>query len=308
MIVVFGSLNIDMVMKVETMPRPGDTVLCPSYQMVPGGKGANQAVAAARAGASVKLFGKIGDDEFGRIVMGSLRDSSIDLTGVGVSKESSTGCAAIAVDGRGENMITVASGANLDARENEIPNFLLSKDTTLLLQMETSVQENWNLIHRAKKFGARVILNLAPAHEVPQDILKILDVLVFNQIESTVLGLHLGFEVISPVVIARRIAANFGITCVVTLGKQGSMACSPEGAWEVGTMEIEAVDTTAAGDAFVGVLAASIEKGMDLPSSLRRASVASGLTCLQKGAQTSLPTDKTIEANLQKVALPRRNV
>lgn len=306
MIVVFGSLNIDMVMQVEQMPRPGETVLCPRYQMVAGGKGANQAVAAAKAGTEVKLFGKVGDDEFGRIVLSSLRNSNVDLTGVGLSQDNSTGCAAITVDAHGENMITVASGANLYAQEKEIPNFLLSEKTTLLLQMETPVQENWRLIHRAKKFGAKIILNLAPAHKIPQDILQSLDVLVMNQIEANFLALHLGFEVISPMVAVRRIAANYGITCIVTLGKQGAMACSPQGIWEVDAMAIEAIDTTAAGDAFVGVLASSMEKGMDLPASLRRASVASGLTCLKHGAQTSLPTDQEIEATLQKVSIPRR--
>lgn len=306
MIVVFGSLNIDMVMQVEQMPRPGETVLCPHYQMVAGGKGANQAVAAAKTGTSVKLFGQVGDDEFGRMILRALRDSNVDLMGVRTSKNHSTGCAAISVDAFGENMITVASGANLYAYEKEIPDFLLSKETTLLLQMETSAQENWQLIRRAKKFGANIILNLAPAHEVPQDILQSVDVLVMNQIEATHLALHLGFEVISPMVAVRRISANYGITCIVTLGKQGAMACSPQGIWEVEAMTIEAVDTTAAGDAFVGVLASSIEQEMDLPSALRRASVASGLTCLKYGAQTSLPTSTEIETNLQKVPIPRR--
>src|ERR1700722_13369945 len=101
MIVVFGSLNIDMVMRLEKMPRPGDTVLCPAYQMVAGGKGANQAVAAVKAGASVKLFGKVGDDEFGRTVLKSLKESSVDLTGVGISKESPSGCAAVCIDAQG---------------------------------------------------------------------------------------------------------------------------------------------------------------------------------------------------------------
>lgn len=306
MIVVFGSLNIDMVMKVEKMPRPGDTVLCPSYRMVAGGKGANQAVAASKAGASVKLFGKVGDDEFGRIVLAALRDSSIDLTGVSVSKESSTGCATICVNSQGENMITVASGANLNVLEDEIPDFLLAKGNTLLLQMETPVKENWRIIRRAKKFGARIILNLAPAHDIPQDILESLDILVLNQIEATLLALHLGFDVISPTVAARRIAANYDITCVVTLGNLGAIACSSEGTWEVKAMEIEAVDTTAAGDAFVGVLAASLDKGEEMPIALRRASVASGLACLNAGAQTSLPTIPQIEAHLKKVPLPRQ--
>jgi ribokinase len=306
MIVVFGSLNIDMVMRVEKMPRPGDTVLCPSYKMVPGGKGANQAVAAAKAGAPVKLFGKIGDDEFGRLALNSLKETSIDLMGVVVSEESSTGCASVCVNAQGENMITVASGANLNAQEKEVPNFLLSKETTLLLQMETPVEENWNIIRRAKKFGAYIILNLAPAENVPQDILQSLNVLVMNQSEAALLALHLGFDVISPTVAARRIAANFGITCVVTLGGEGAIACSPKGTWEVKAMEIEPVDTTAAGDAFVGVFAAALDSGADMATALRRASVASGLACLKPGAQVSLPTLSEIEAHLKKIPLPRQ--
>lgn len=306
MIVVFGSLNLDMVMRIEKMPRPGDTVLCPSYQMIAGGKGANQAVAAAKGGASVKLFGEVGDDEFGRRILSSLQNSSVDLVGVDINQNLSTGCAAICVDARGENMITVASGANLEAREAKIPDFLLSKETTLLLQMETPAEENWKLIRRAKKFGAKIILNLAPAYDIPPDILNILDALVVNQVESTLLGLHLGFEVISPAVVARRVATQFDLMCIVTLGKQGAIACTPNETWKVQAMEIEAVDTTAAGDAFVGVFAASLDRDIDLLGALRRASVASGLACLQKGAQMSLPTIQQIEENLKVIPLPRR--
>jgi ribokinase len=306
MIVVFGSLNMDMVMHLEKMPRPGDTVLCPNYQRVPGGKGANQAVAAAKAGASVKLFGQIGDDEFGREILTSLKSSVVDTVGVVFNKEAPTGCAMVCVNSHGENMIAVASGANLEAREAEIPNFLLSKETTLLLQMETQVDENWKLIRRAKKYGARIILNLAPAHDIPQDVLQSIDILVLNQIEATLLALHLGFDVISPAVLAKRVAANYGITCIVTLGREGAMACTPEESWGVSAMEIEAVDTTAAGDAFVGVLAASLDDNMDLPLALRRASVASGLACLNRGAQVSLPSSRQIEEHIENVTLPRR--
>lgn len=306
MIIVFGSLNIDMVMRLEKMPRPGETVLCPRYELVAGGKGANQAVAAAKAGAVVKLFGTLGDDELGRVVLAALKASSVDLMGVLVSKESPTGCATVCVDDHGENMIIVASGANLDAREAEIPSFLLAEGITLLLQMETLPEENWKLIRRAKKSGAKVMLNLAPAQDVPREVLKNLDYLVMNQNEANLLALYLGFEVISPTVAAKRVAAQFGMTCIVTLGREGAIACTPEVTWEVKAMEIEAVDTTAAGDAFVGVLATSLDSGMDLPNTLRRASVASGLACLHKGAQSSLPTSQQIDKALTKVPLPRR--
>jgi len=306
MIVVFGSLNIDMVMQLDKMPRPGETVLCPNYQLISGGKGANQAIAAANTGASVKLFGKVGQDEFGRIVMASLKKTSVDLVGVSESQAASTGCAAIYVDKQGENIIAVASGANLEAREDEIPDYLLSHETTLLVQMETPAEENWKLIRRAKKYGARVLLNLAPAYPIPEDIFPHLDVLILNQVEAALLALELHFEVISPLVVPRRLAARYGITCIVTLGKQGSIACSPDGTWEVKAMDVQVVDTTAAGDAFVGVLAASLDTGMDLPLALRRASVASGLACLHKGAQASLPTNRQIEENLKQVMVPRR--
>ncbi|HUX79712.1 MAG TPA: ribokinase [Alphaproteobacteria bacterium] len=306
MIIVFGSLNIDMVMRLEKMPRPGETVLCPRYQLVAGGKGANQAVAAAKSGVSVKLFGTVGDDELGRTVLDALKESPVDIMGVLVNKALPTGCATVCVDAEGENMIIVASGANLNASESEIPSFLLAEGTTLLLQMETPPEENWKLIQRAKKSGAKIILNFAPAQDIPRNVLESLDYLVMNQNEANLLALYLGFEVISPTVTAKRTAAHFGMTCIVTLGKIGAVACTSEGTWEVKAMEIEAVDTTAAGDAFVGVLAASLDSGMDLPNALRRASVASGLACLNRGAQSSLPTSQEIDKELTKVPLPRK--
>lgn len=306
MIIVFGSMNVDVIMSVPSMPRPGDTVLCPAYTRVAGGKGANQALAAARAGGNVKLFGKVGADEFGREALINLKEANVDLTGVTTTEDASTGCAMICVDPSGENMITVASGANMHSKQDEVPDFLLDKGNTLLLQMETPCEENWKLIKRAKKYGAQVILNLAPAKDIPIDIIESLDVLILNQIEATTLALHLGFDVISPSVAARRIAANFGIICVVTLGADGSLACSPNAVWEVKAMDINAQDTTAAGDAFVGVLAASLDSGAELPLSLRRASAASGLACGQLGAQTSLPSLTSIDQSLNRIPLPRK--
>lgn len=303
MIVVFGSVNVDMVMVVKTMPRPGDTVLSPSYKMIPGGKGANQAVAAARAGSEVKFFGSVGQDDFGKFAVSAMEEASVDLTGISKCTEP-TGCAMVCVDATGENMISVASGANDKADQSKIPDFLLSKGNTVLLQLETPAQQNWNLIERAKKIGARTILNLAPAHNVPVNILESIDILVLNQIEATTLALHLGFDVISPTVAARRIATNFGITCVVTLGAEGAIACSPEGVWQVQAMKIDAVDTTAAGDAFVGVLAASLDGGLSLPEALNRASAASGLACTTSGAQSSLPHQSAINEAVHNLSAP----
>lgn len=307
MIVIFGSLNVDMVMRMEHLPRPAETVLCPSYQLVPGGKGANQAVAASKSGGEVKLFGKIGDDEFGRLLMDNFRQTNIDLVGVILDKKNATGCASICVDAKGENMISVASGANFHLKEKEVPDFLLGEGTTLLLQMETDAEENWKLIRRAKKFGAKVILNIAPVFDVPEDIFEIVDYVIMNQLEAATLGLYLGYEVVSPTIVSRRMAATYGHTCIVTLGAEGAIASSAQDVWQVKAMEIDPVDTTAAGDAFIGILAQGIDSRMDLPMALRRASVGSGLACMTSGAQSSLPSADAIDANLAKVALPTRN-
>lgn len=306
MIVVFGSLNMDMVMQLERLPRSGDTVLCPHYQLVPGGKGANQAIAAAKAGADVKFYGRVGNDNFGQVLLDSVSSAGIDLIGLKKSTDLPTGCAMVCVDEGGENMITVATGANLETKESEIPGFLLSKGSTLLLQMETCLEENWKLIKRAHKIGARIILNLAPVSTIPHDILKCLDILVVNQSEAAYLGLQLGFEVISPFIVAKRLAMSFELTCIVTLGKEGALACTSEGTWDVGSLPVRAVDTTAAGDAFVGVLAATLDEGGNLSTALQRASVAGGLACINKGAQTSLPTASEIEANLDKLTVTLR--
>lgn len=308
MIVVFGSLNVDMVMKVGKLPHPGDTVLCPNYQKTAGGKGANQALAASQSGAVVNFFGKIGDDIFGDTVLEGLKKSSVNLEGVTKATQTPTGCATVCVDPQGKNMIIVASGANLRAREADVPDSLLTPETTLLIQMETPVEENWKLIHRAKKAGARILLNLAPAYKVPDEILQMLDFLIMNETEATTLALFLGFDVISPTAAARRISATFDITCIVTLGKDGAIAYSNQGIWSVKAMDIQAVDTTAAGDTFVGGLAASLDRGEGFPQALQWASVASGLTCLHTGAQSSIPHQAQIEANLQNVPLPRQGV
>ncbi len=174
--------------------------------------------------------------------------------------------------------------------------------------MEVPPEQNWNLINRAHAKGARIILNLAPAQAIPEDILQKLSFLVLNQIEATMLALHLGFDVISPTIAARRIASKYGVTTIVTLGAEGAFACNALESWSVPAMSIKAIDTTAAGDAFVGVFAASLDKGYPIDQALRRSAVASGLTCLTVGAQPSLPTTKQIDDALSKVPTPRRAI
>ena len=309
MIVVFGSLNLDLVMAVEALPRPGETVLSAGYQAVPGGKGANQAVAARRAGAQVRMYGMLGDDDFGRRVRESLESAGVDGAGVGTAADP-TGCAAVCVDEAGENQIAAASGANLRARAAQVPDSVLGPGTTLVLQMEVDVRETCALIERAHSRGARVLLNLAPARPLPAEALKAVDVLVVNEVEAASLAQALGVTGAAPAPagpaeVGRELAARCDLICIVILGSAGAVAYTAAGGWAVEALAITPVDTTAAGDAFVGVLAAALDSGAELPAALTRASVAAGLACLEAGAQTSLPDAQEIERRLPELAPAR---
>ncbi len=304
MIVVFGSLNADLIMAVKTLPRPGETVLCPRYRVAPGGKGANQAVAAARAGAKVRMFGLLGADEFGDLVLSALGAAGVDVGGVDRA-EDPTGCAVVSVDAKGENQIVVASGANRKASAAQVPDTALGPGTTLVLQSEVPMEESAALISRARLAGARTILNAAPAGPVPEPALDQLDLLVVNEIEVEALCQGAGPALSEPEAAGRHLAERFGLSSVVTLGGGGARAFGPRGAWTVDALPITPVDTTGAGDAFVGVLAASLDAGDELPDALRRASVGAGLACLAEGAQTSLPDAAAIDRRMGDLAPAR---
>ena len=302
MIVVFGSINIDLVIQVDGLPRSGETVLSDAYNLYPGGKGANTAVAAARAGASTRLFGRVGADGFAEQAMSMLREAGVNLDGVETS-ERPTGCATICVDSGGENSIVVASGANLDARAAQVPDWVLGPETLVALQMEVPASENWTMVERAKSAGARVLLNLAPAGMVPASVLQSVDYLIANEIEAATLANEVGLDAAQPTRVPRKLAERYGLTCIVTLGGAGALAFSPDGGYSVPAMPIAPIDTTAAGDAFCGCLAAALDNGSDLQDALRHASTGAGLACRVKGAQSSLPSKQAIEENL--AALPQ---
>ncbi|HTY66529.1 MAG TPA: ribokinase [Alphaproteobacteria bacterium] len=297
MLVVFGSVNIDLVFSLPVLPGPGETVLGAAYQVAPGGKGANQAVAAARDGASVRFYGCIGRDEFGRMARDSLAAAGVDVTGLreGVRP---TGCAAVCTDAAGRNLIAVASGANLDARSEQVPDAVLRPDTTLVLQMECPSVEVAALIGRAKARGCRIVLNLAPALPLDGFVLQAVDVLVLNEGEAAAVAAAHGIEAPEAAGLARRLTGAFGCTSVITLGSLGALAARAGEVWSVGALPIEPVDTTGAGDAFTGVVAAALDRGLPLPEALHRASVAGGLACLAAGAQPSLPAVAAIERRL----------
>jgi ribokinase len=304
-VVVFGSVNADLFVAVETLPRPGETVLSPTYALAAGGKGANQAVAAARVGAAVRMFGRIGNDGFGKTLRDGLAREGIDVAGV-VPCEAPTGAAFIAVDGRGENMIFGAGGANLRAEAAQVPNSALTSGTTLILQMEVPVVESAALAERTRARGARVVFNMAPALPVPEALLRATSVFVANEGESAALARQLGWDAVAPQETCRRLASEFALTAVVTLGGDGAVAATPEAIWMVPALPVAAIDTVGAGDAFVGVLAASLDRGHDLAMALRRASVAGALACEKSGAQAGLPDEATLTRRLAAMPEPRR--
>ena len=305
MILVFGSLNMDLVMTVPSLPRPGETVLCADYVTKPGGKGNNQAIAAARAGAEVMMVGSVGEDDFGNALLENLKANGVNTSGIRHS-ERPTGMAYICVDDRGENFISVAAGANLDADINQIPESALGLGApTVLMQMEVPPEQNWALIRHTHETGGRSMLNVAPARSVPAASLRGLDILIVNELDARAVAEEMGIAGESPAELARGLAHGADLTCVLTLGKRGAVAATQSASYEVDGMPIEPVDTTGAGDAFTGILAAALDNDHDLPAALHRASVGASLACLALGAQESLPTVEAIEGHLSQIPAPR---
>ncbi|HEX2555109.1 MAG TPA: PfkB family carbohydrate kinase [Microvirga sp.] len=300
MILVFGSLNMDLVFAVETLPRAGETILTEAYRTVAGGKGANQAVAAARAAGrpgTVAMAGCVGEDGFGEVLIQAVGGAGVDVAAVARSPRP-TGCASIMVDRDGRNVITVASGANLDAAHALVPEDWLDSGTVVLLQNEVPPEENRALARRARARGAHVILNAAPARPLPApDWTGLLDLLIVNESELEAIG-GPGPDA------AAALARALGTPVLATLGAEGAVLTRPDGGGlRVGVLPgLGIVDTTAAGDGFLGALAAALHEGADMAAALRRASVAGGLACTRPGAQPSLAARAEIEARLGDLA------
>lgn len=308
MIIVFGSLNIDMMLKVEHLPAAGETVKSPFYEWVPGGKGANQAVAAARASGTptkVAMVGKVGDDGFGTRCINNMKKEGVNYSGIGASALP-TGCAAVIYDDKAENQIVVASGANLEATCDQVPNEVLEKGHVVLMQMEVPPQQNWELIKRAHEKGARTILNLAPAAAIPKEALDALDYLIVNQIEARQISEKLGLKIETDAMkLAHSLASNCDLTCIVTIGAQGSVAATKDKGWRTKAMNIgEPVDTTGSGDSFCGAFAAAIHHGLPLENALKQASIAGSLACMEVGAQSAMPLKDEIEDHLENLDDP----
>ncbi len=291
MIVVFGSLNVDFFMRVDRLPRPGETVIGGDYFLVPGGKGGNQALAAARAaeGSAVRvaMAGCVGRDDWAATATSLLDEAGVDLTAMAQDPEALTGCASILVEAGGENAIGVASGSNMRARAAQVPDDWLGEGHWLVLQMEVDPAENWRLIERAHGRGAKVVLNVAPAAPVPSEALDKVDLLVVNEVEARMVAEAEGSADGGPADLARSLSARHDLVCITTLGAEGAIAHDRDGAWSVAPLAVTPVDTTGAGDAFVGCLTAALASGRALPEALRFASAGAALSCTVAGTQSS---------------------
>ena len=280
MITVFGSINLDLIFAVPALPGPGQTVLGPAVRLDAGGKGANQAVAAARDGARVAMAGAVGRDVLAETALAGLVEAGVDTSRI-LRAEGGTGCAAVCTDPSGRNQIAVGSGANLVVRADQVEDALLG-DGVVLLQMEVPAEETGALVRRGR--GARFVLNLAPALPMDLEVLRAVDVVVVNEVEGAWLAGVLGIEAG-----AGALQARLGGAVVRTLGAAGAEFAGQDGAGFVAARRVAVVDTTAAGDCFIGVMAAGLDRGLGLGAALERAGVAAGLCCGRAGSQGSLP-------------------
>lgn len=295
MIIVFGSLNVDLVTPVERLPGAGETVMGPGYALHPGGKGANQALAARRAGAEVALVGAVGRDGFAEIALGLLGEDGVDLSHV-ARIEAPTGAAFIAVDADGANQIVVAAGANALAKADVVEELKPGEGDLLLLQREVPESECLRAARAMRAGGGRVILNLAPAGAPAPELLALTDILIVNEHEALILARSLGWAETEPDAIAQRLDGERGIACIVTLGAAGAVGWHGGVRRKLEAPVVEAIDTVAAGDSFVGAFAAALQAGFGFSGALQRGLAAGSLACTVAGAQPSVPHREAIEA------------
>lgn len=299
-VLVAGSINMDLVATTARFPQPGETVPGTTFNTFPGGKGANQAVAAARLGGSVEMIGKVGNDGFGAELRAFLAGDSIGLSHVATAVSAPTGTALIVVSAAGENTIVVVPGANGELRAGDVEQVGVRKGDVLVAQFETPLETVERFFARGREAGATTILNPAPARECPRTLLAAVDVLVVNETE---LAFFLGDAVEASsydavAAAARRLRVHGEQVVVVTLGERGCTAIIGERRIDVQGRAVPVVDTTAAGDCFVGALATRIAAGFTIDDSLHYANTAASICVQRAGAGPSLPTAAEVERAL----------
>ena len=303
-ILVIGSLNADLVVRAPHFPQPGETISGDDLHVIPGGKGANQAVAAARQGASVAMLGHVGQDNFGPFLLTSLKSDSVDTSHVHAD-ESATGTAIIVVDANGQNSIVLSAGANGKVSPADVDSAFTLCPSLVLLQLEIPIPTVLHAAQRAHQNGCWVILNPAPAQSLPDELISLANFIIPNETELSLLS---GIEVkdISSAEQAAKVLLDRGAkNVIVTLGSKGALVVSNDQVNQVDTYKVDVVDTTAAGDAFIGGFASKLleagfsmsvqEQTLAIQKAVRYGCACGALAATKFGAQPSLPTKQETE-------------
>lgn len=290
-VVVYGSINTDLIAYTPTLPRRGETLLGHSYLMALGGKGANQAVAASRLGADVHMVGHVGNDVFGRRVLQQLSGYGVDISKVETIREQGTGLAVISVDDNGENTIIVIAGANMqfDQEDVERTRELLQETQVLLLQLEVPIEADLAVARAAHEQGVRVIVDPAPAAQLPEELYRIADIMTPNEVETEMM---VGIRPSSPDEASKAadLLRERGLdAAIITLGSGGVFCAYGSETLHIPAFQVDSVDTVGAGDAFNGGMAAALAEGLSMDRALAWGAASGALCTTRSGAADAMP-------------------
>ncbi|QQZ63352.1 ribokinase [Paenibacillus sonchi] len=303
-IVIIGSLNMDMVVRTSRAPNAGETLFGQGFALSPGGKGANQAAAAARLGADVQMIGRVGRDTFGSELLEVMRKEQINTEYIGQSETQTTGVASIVVDGEGENRIIVVPGANIEMGPADIAALepVISQAEIVVMQLETDLTMCAHAAAAAHRHGIPVILNPAPARELDDEFLQHVTYLTPNETEAGILAGIVVNSVAEAEQAAHMLLQKGVQNVIVTLGSKGALIVNKEGTLHIPGFPVQAVDTVAAGDSFNGALAWQLTQGKTLAEAARFANAVGALAVGKQGAIPSLPYLPEVEQFLQDAA------
>lgn len=296
MIIVFGSNVLDLFFQQADLPPKDKALFVDDHIEQPGGKGANQAIAAARAGSDVKFYGALGEGGHGRQMYKNLAQNNIDISGIQFF-DMPSGLATIFVDeSDGTHRIVVSQGANLLAKQDFVPDKAINKDTILLVQGELPIDETAALIKRVKAAGGRTVMNFAPAIQpLSEELLTGLDVIILNEYEAEAVGNQYSMDVSDKKELAKTINEKFSLTTIITLGGDGSITATNDKLFTTPALKIKPIDTVGAGDAFTGYICAALDRGETIENAVYEAGIAGSLTCTKIGAQTALPYKEDVQ-------------